>query len=102
MNLLEELQEQYQKARKEKDNKNERSAQKAYDRIINQVKNDVQNAKTYSSFNFDIFGYDDEVKTILCEKLKKDGLSIRFDDCNEYLEISGWVEEKSNWEKFLV
>lgn len=93
MNLLKELQEQYQKARKEKDNKNERLAQKAYDRIINQVKNDVQNAQTYSSFNYGIFNYDDEVKTILCEKLKKDGLLIRFDDCNEYLEISGWAEE---------
>lgn len=93
MNLLEELQEQYQKARKEKDNKNERLAQKAYDRIVNQVKNDVQNAQTYSSFNYGIFNYDDEVKTILCEKLKKDGLLICFDDCNEYLEISGWAEE---------
>ena len=88
MNLLEELQEQYQKARKEKDNENERLAQKAYDRIVNQVKNDVQNAQTYSSFN-----YDDEVKTILYEKFKKDGLSIRFDDCNGWLEISGWAKE---------
>lgn len=93
INLLEELQEQYQKARKEKDNKNERSAQKAYDRIINQIKNDAQNVKTYSIFNFGIFNYDNEVKTILCEKLKKDGLSIRLDDGDEYLEISGWAEE---------
>lgn len=93
MNLLDELQEQYQKARKEKDNKNEHLAQKAYDRIINQVKNDVQNAHIYSSFNYDIFNYDDEVKTILYEKLKKDGLFIRFDDCYECLEISGWAEK---------
>lgn len=93
MNLLKELQEQYQKARKEKNNENERLAQKAYDRIINQVKNDVQNAQIYSSFNYGIFNYDDEVKTILYEKFKKDGLSIRFDDCNEYLEISRWAEE---------
>ena len=93
MNLLEKLQKQYQKARKEKDNKNEYLAQKAYDRIINQVKNDVQNAQTYSSFNYGIFNYDDEVKTILYEKFKKDGLSIHFDDCNGWLEISGWAKE---------
>ena len=95
MSLMEELRNQYKKARNEKDNKNNTLALEAYNKVIVQIKKDVSNAKEYSNFDFNIFYYDEEIKAILCERLKKDGFLIRFSDYDDYFEISGWGDMSS-------